>query len=40
MLLDNLKGYTVVEDIHLTGIPATQPELNEIMQLLKGGVIL
>lgn len=40
MGLSNIKGFTVVEAIHLTGIPATQPELEEIERLLKGGVIL
>lgn len=35
-----LKGYTQVESVHLTGIPATVAEINEIETLLKGGVIL
>lgn len=38
--LSEIKGYTEVERIHLTGIPATQPELDEIERLLIGGVIL
>ena len=38
--LNSIKGYTEVETIHLTGIPATEPELEEIERLLKGGVIL
>ena len=39
--LTNLKGYTEVEHIHLTGISgATDTELKEIEQLLKSGVIL
>ena len=37
--LGEVSGYTEVEDIHLTGIPATSDELEEIAQLLKGGVI-
>ena len=40
MSIGNLKGYTEVESIHLTGIPATKPELDELEALLKGGVIL
>lgn len=35
-----LTGYTQVESVHLTGIPATVAEINEIEALLKGGVIL
>lgn len=38
--LNELKGYTEVEKIHLTGIPATAGELAEIEQLLTQGVIL
>ena len=38
--LGNLKGYTEVESIHLNGIPATADELQEILNLLKSGVIL
>lgn len=38
--LGNLKGYTEVESIHLSGIPATSDELQEILNLLKTGVIL
>lgn len=35
----NLSGYNTVEHCHLTGIPATGPELDEIESLLKQGVI-
>ena len=38
--LFDLSGYTVVDSIHLDGIPATDSELSEILSLLKGGVIL
>lgn len=38
--LGSLSGYTEVEKIHLTGIPATMPELSEIETLLRQGVIL
>lgn len=38
--LGQVSGYTEVASIHLTGIPATQPELEEIEELLKKGVIL
>ena len=33
-----LKGYAVIEGVHLSGIPATVVELNEIEELLKSGV--
>ena len=38
--LGNLKGYTEVESIHLNDIPATSDEIQEILNLLKSGVIL
>lgn len=38
--LGDMKGFTIVENIILQGIPATEPELQEIKTLLKGGVIL
>ena len=38
--LGNMKGYAVIEACHLTDIPATAGEINEIESLLKGGVIL
>lgn len=38
--LSNLRGYTEVGEIHLTGFVANDAELNEIDSLLKGGVIL
>ena len=38
-VLGNLLGYTEVEIIHLHDIPCTDDELNEIEQLLMGGVI-
>lgn len=38
--LGDLSGYTVVEEIHLENVPATDGELSEIDNLLKGGVIL
>ena len=38
--LFDLTGYTVIDSIHLDGIPATDTELSEIESLLKGGVIL
>lgn len=38
--LGNLTGYTEVESIHLKGIPATADELQEILNLLKSGVVL
>lgn len=33
------KGYTEVQEIQLKNIPATNPELSEIVTLLKGGVV-
>lgn len=38
--LSSLQGYTIVDEIHLSGIPGTQAELEEIQELLAGGVIL
>lgn len=38
--LGDVSGYTTIESIRLQGIPATEPELEEIETLLKGGVIL
>lgn len=38
--LSSLSGFTIVEQVQLNGIVATQGELNEIETLLKGGVIL
>ena len=38
--LGDLTGYNEIESVHLTGIPATVGEINEIESLLKGGVIL
>ena len=36
--LSNVSGYTVIEDIDLSGIPLTQGELEELRQLLADGV--
>lgn len=38
--LSSFSGYTVVEDIRLNGLVATSPEVAEIYQLLKSGVII
>lgn len=38
--LGTISGFTQVGNVHLTGIPATIPELNEIAGFLKSGVIL
>ena len=38
--LGSLTGYTEVENIRLDNVPATEQELAEIEQLLKGGVII
>ncbi len=38
--LSNFTGFTVVEDIRLNGLVATSPEVEEIYQLLKAGVII
>lgn len=37
--LGDLKGWTIVQAIHLDNIPCTADEMNEIDELLKGGVI-
>lgn len=38
--LSEFSGYTVVEDIRLNGLVATSPEVAEIYELLKSGVII
>ena len=38
--LNTFSGFTVVEDIRLNGLVATSPEVAEIYQLLKSGVII
>ena len=40
MNLGSVSGYTEVNEIHLEGMSATNPELGEIATLLKSGVIL
>lgn len=40
LALADLEGYTEIEQIHLENVPATSAELDEIITLLKGGVIL
>lgn len=39
-VLGNLSGYTEVDKIHLEGIPCTNEEMAEIMQLLESGVYI
>lgn len=39
MPLSDCTGYTVVQQVQLTGLGATNPEQAEILELLKGGVI-
>jgi hypothetical protein len=38
--LSEYSGFCIVEDIQLNNVPATISEINEIYELLKGGVIL
>ena len=38
--LGNLSGFTMVEYVHIEGVPATEEEIKEIEQLLKEGVYL
>ena len=38
--LNSVSGFTIVEQVQLNGVVATQGELDEIENLLKGGVIL
>ena len=40
VVLGNMNGYTRVKDIHLSGIPCTDDELEMIERLLKDGVII
>ncbi len=37
--LEDLKGYTEIETIRITGVPATDAELSELESILKSGVI-
>ena len=39
MSLDDCEGYTEVHDIQINGMSATNPELGELVELLKTGVI-
>lgn len=39
MLLSECKGYTQVQQVQFTGTSATNPEVDEILQFLKSGVI-
>ena len=39
-ILSDLSGYTEVQDIHLENVNATSDELEEIVSLLEGGVII
>lgn len=39
VVLSSLSGFFVVDSINLSGVPATEEELSEIMAFLKGGVI-
>lgn len=38
--IGDCKGYTKVQQVQLKNVPATNPEQSEIMQLLKGGIII
>lgn len=38
--IGDLSGYTEIYKVHLSGIPATDEEINEIRTLLEGGVML
>jgi len=38
--LSEFTGYAQVEDIQLNNVPAFEPELKEIIKLLKGGIII
>lgn len=38
--LNDLEGYTEIEEIHLENIPGTEQEITEIYNLLRSGVIL
>lgn len=39
-IIGSLSGFTVVDSIKLSGVPATEEELTEIMAYLKGGVFI
>lgn len=38
--LGECSGFTSVREIHLDGIPLTEPELNELRAILEGGIII
>lgn len=38
--LGDCDGYTVVREIHLDGIPLTEPELEELRTILQGGIVI
>lgn len=38
--LGDCSGFTSVKDIHLEGIPLTEPELEELQGILQGGIII
>ena len=38
--LGECSGFTSVREIHLDGIPLTEPELNELRGILEGGIII
>ena len=40
MLLSSCSGFTMVDEIHLDGVPCTENERDELYQILKKGVIL
>ena len=40
MLLSSCSGFTMIDEIHLDGVPCTENERDELYQILKKGVIL
>ena len=40
MPLSSCSGFTMVDEIHLDGVPCTENERDELYQILKKGVIL
>lgn len=39
VLIGSLEGFTIIESVHLEGIPCTEEEIHEIELMLAGGVI-
>ena len=39
VLIGSLEGFTIIDSVHLEGLPCTEEEISEIELMLAGGVI-